>query len=119
LNTLATIADRGAGFKVLDNPAMDTTSAHGRLLVSVLGSIAEFERELIRARCTDGIKNAKIRGVRFGRPNSLTAHQRAEARERRSKGESLMSIAASYNVSHSTISRLQSMPSRPYMVAAE
>jgi DNA invertase Pin-like site-specific DNA recombinase len=119
LNTLATIADRGAGFKVLDNPAMDTTSAHGRLLVSVLGSIAQFELELIRARCTDGIKNAKLRGVRFGRPAALTQHQQAEARARRSRGESLMSIAASYNVSHSTISRLRFVLSRIHLVAAE
>jgi len=106
LNTLQAIGDEGAGFKVLDNPAMDTTTPHGRLLVSVLGSIAEFERSLIRSRCADGIKNAKARGVRFGRPTALTLHQQAEARARKAAGESLTSIAASYNVSHSTISRL-------------
>ena len=54
LNTIATISDKGAGFRVLDNPAMDTTSAHGRLLLNILGSIAEFERELIKSRTGEG-----------------------------------------------------------------
>jgi len=43
LNTIATVTDKGAGFKVLDNPSLDTTCAHGRLLLNILGSIAEFE----------------------------------------------------------------------------
>jgi DNA invertase Pin-like site-specific DNA recombinase len=113
LNTLQTISDRGAGFKVLDNPTMDTTSAHGRLLVSVLGAIAEFELALRRSRCDEGIKRAKANGVRFGRKPKLTAHQMAEAVRRRDAGEALTEIARSYNVSHSTISRL------PYAEAAE
>jgi len=105
LVTLSAVTERGAGFKVLDNPALDTTSPYGKLLLNVVGAIAEFERELIRARCADGIKAAKVRGVAFGRPKALTAHQASEARKRKAAGESLMSIAASYNVSHSTISR--------------
>jgi DNA invertase Pin-like site-specific DNA recombinase len=113
LNTLQAISDRGAGFKVLDNPTMDTTSAHGRLLVSVLGAIAEFELALRRSRCDEGIKRAKANGVRFGRKPKLTAHQMAEAVRRRDAGEALTEIARSYNVSHSTISRL------PYAEAAE
>jgi DNA invertase Pin-like site-specific DNA recombinase len=59
LNTLQAITERGAGFRVLDNPAMDTTTAHGRLLVSVLGSIAEFEREMILARTGEGRARAQ------------------------------------------------------------
>jgi len=106
LNTLATVTDRGAGFKVLDNPAMDTTSAHGRLLLNILGSIAEFERELIRSRTSEGRQRAKARGVRFGRKPTLTQFQREEALARRANGETLMDIARSMNVSHSTISRL-------------
>jgi DNA invertase Pin-like site-specific DNA recombinase len=110
LNTLQTISDRGAGFKVLDNPTMDTTSAHGRLLVSVLGAIAEFELALRRSRCDEGIKRAKANGVRFGRKLKLTPHQMAEAIRRRDAGEVLAAIARSYNVSHSTISRLPQPP---------
>src|SRR5215467_3991989 len=66
LNTLATVTDKGAGFKVLDNAALDTTSPHGRLLLNILGSIAEFERELIKSRTSEGRARAKLRGVRFG-----------------------------------------------------
>ena len=106
LNTLAAVADKQAGFKVLDNPAMDTTSAHGRLLLNILGSIAEFEREPIKSRTGEGRQRAKLRGVKFGRKPSLTEFQRQEAIARREAGETLMDIARSMNVSHSTISRL-------------
>jgi DNA invertase Pin-like site-specific DNA recombinase len=90
----------------LDNPAMDITSAHGRLLLNILGSIAEFERELIKSRTGEGRARAKARGVRFGRKPALTEFQRQEAMARREAGETLMDIARSMNVSHSTISRL-------------
>jgi DNA invertase Pin-like site-specific DNA recombinase len=100
LNTLAAVADKGAGFRLLDNPAMDTTSAHGRLLLNILGSIAEFERELIKSRTGEGRARAKLRGVRFGRKPKLTAHQVQEALARRQAGEALAEIGRSYNVSH-------------------
>ena len=83
LNTLATISDRGAGFRVLDNPALDTTSAHGKLLLNILGRIAESERELIKSRKSEGRERAKLRGVRFGRKPKLTLHQVKEALARR------------------------------------
>ena len=67
---------------------------------------AEFEHDLIQARTTEGRERAKARGVKLGRPFKLTSHQHKEARGRRGKGEMLMDIARSYNVSHSTISRL-------------
>ena len=67
LNVLATIADKGAGFKSLADAWADTTTAHGRLMLTVLGGLAEFERELIRARTDEGRKRAQARGVRFGR----------------------------------------------------
>src|SRR5258708_9620384 len=119
LNTLKAISDRGAGFKLLDNPTMDTTSPHGRLLVSVLGSIAEFERELILARTGEGRARARARGDRFGRKPKLSPFQIAEALRRRHAGESLTDIARTYGVNHSTISRLRPRPPMPYLVAAE
>jgi DNA invertase Pin-like site-specific DNA recombinase len=106
LNILDDIAKRGAGFKSLHDAWADTTSAHGRLMVTILAGLAEFERELIRARTGEGRKRAKERGVRFGRPPVLTPHQRQEALARREAGETLMDIARSYGVSHPTISRL-------------
>ena len=106
LNLLGTIAEKGAGFKSLRDTWADTTTAHGRLMLTVLGGLAEFERELIRARTAEGRERAKARGVILGRKPKLTAHQRREAIARREAGEVLTDIARSYNVSHSTISRL-------------
>jgi DNA invertase Pin-like site-specific DNA recombinase len=106
LNTLAAIGDAGAAFKSVGDPWCDTTSAHGKLMVTVLGGLAEFERHLILARTDEGRKRAQARGVRFGRKQKLTVHQRQEALARRTAGEALVDIARSYAVSHSTISRL-------------
>jgi DNA invertase Pin-like site-specific DNA recombinase len=75
-------------------------------MLTVLGGLAEFERSLILARTAEGRTRAKARGVKFGRKNALTTHQRAEALPRRAAGEALTEIARTYNVSHSTISRL-------------
>jgi hypothetical protein len=96
----------GAGFRSLADAWADTTTPHGRLMLTVLGGLAEFERELIRSRTDEGRKRAQARGIRFGRKPALTPHQRREALARREAGEALVEIGRSYNVSHSTISRL-------------
>jgi DNA invertase Pin-like site-specific DNA recombinase len=76
-------------------------------MLTVLGGLAEFERDLIRARTGEGRERAKARGVKMGRPPKLTAHQQKEAIKRRDRGEeSLAEIGRSYNVSAATISRL-------------
>jgi DNA invertase Pin-like site-specific DNA recombinase len=75
-------------------------------MLTVLGGLAEFERELIRSRTGEGRERAKARGVVMGRKPKLTHHQRQEAIGRREAGESLVDIGRSFNVSHSTISRL-------------
>jgi DNA invertase Pin-like site-specific DNA recombinase len=106
LNTLAAISDRSAAFRSLADAWADTTTPHGRLMVTVLAGLAEFERSLILARTGDGRARAQARGVRFGRKPKLTAHQIAEAMARRANGEALADIGRSFNVSHSTISRL-------------
>src|SRR5262249_38867449 len=72
LHIIAAIGKAGAGFRSLHDLWADTTTPHGKLMVTVLGGLAEFERELIRARTDDGRKPAKARGVRFGRPQALT-----------------------------------------------
>jgi DNA invertase Pin-like site-specific DNA recombinase len=110
LNVLDEVAKAGAGFKSLADAWADTTTPHGKLMLTVLGGLAEFERSLILARTSDGRTRAKARGVRFGRPPSLTAHQRAEALQRLAAGETQTDIARSYNVSHVTIGRLQPRP---------
>src|SRR5712692_4070169 len=106
LNTLAAITGKRAGFQSLGDAWADTTTPHGRLMLTVLGGLAEFERELIRARTSEGRARAKARGVRLGRRPKLTPHQKREALSRRANGEPLTEIARSYNVSHTTISRL-------------
>jgi DNA invertase Pin-like site-specific DNA recombinase len=112
LNVIAAIADRGAGFKSLKDAWADTTSAHGRLMLTVLGGLAEFERELIRARTGEGRKRAKERGVRFGRPRKMTPHQRQEALQRLAGGETQADVARTYNVDATTIGRL--LGDRPF-----
>src|SRR5215469_5786489 len=104
LNILDVVGKAGAGFKSLGDAWADTTTPHGRLMLTVLGGLAEFERELILARTSDGRARAKAKGVKFGRPPSLTAHQRHEAIERLARGEAQADIARSYAVSQSTIS---------------
>jgi DNA invertase Pin-like site-specific DNA recombinase len=107
LNTLAAIADRKAGFRSLTDTWADTTTSHGRLMLTVLGGLAEFERDLIRARTGEGRARAVARGVKMGRPPKLTQHQQKEAVKRRDQGEeTLADIGRSYNVSPATISRL-------------
>ena len=107
LNTLATITAKGAGFRSLGDAWADSTTSHGRLMLTVLGGLAEFERDLIKTRTGEGRTRAIAKGVKMGRKPKLTAHQIAEAIKRRDSGkETLAEIARSYNVSHSTISRL-------------
>jgi DNA invertase Pin-like site-specific DNA recombinase len=79
LNTLAAITDRKAGFRSLGDTWADTTTAHGRLMLTVLGGLAEFERDLIRSRTGEGRARAKARGVKLGRKPKLTEHQKREA----------------------------------------
>ena len=77
-----------------------------RLMLTVLGGLAEFERSLIIARTSDGRKRAMERGVRFGRPAKMTLHQRKEAIARIQAGESQADVARSYAVDPATICRL-------------
>ena len=107
LNTLAAIAAKGATFRSLGDAWADTTTAHGRLILTVLGGLAEFERELIRTRTGEGRARAVANGVKLGRKPTLTPHQRQEAKRRvKARKESVGEIARSYNVSRWTISRL-------------
>ena len=94
LNILHAISERGAYFRSLADAWADTTTPHGRLMLTVLGGLAEFERELIRARTGEGRKRAMARGVKFGRPPKLSPHQRREAIERLRNGETQADLHA-------------------------
>jgi DNA invertase Pin-like site-specific DNA recombinase len=106
LELIERISKAGAAFRSLGDPLWDTSSSQGRLLSTLLAAIAEFERDLIRERTGDGRKRALANGVKFGRKRKLSDYQRAEAVKRRDAGETLASIAKSYGVAISMISRL-------------
>jgi len=100
LNTLDTIAKAGAGFRSIADAWADTTTPHGRLMLTVLGGLAEFERELIRAR-------TKARGVKMGPKFKLTPEQRRHVAQERAKGESVRHLARVLGVSKATIARIE------------
>src|SRR5262249_25261124 len=89
LNTLDAVGKASATFKSLSDSWANTDTAHGRLMLTVLGGLAEFERHLILTRSAEGRTRAQANGVRFGRKPSLSAFQRAEALRRRAAGETL------------------------------
>ena len=107
LNTLASVTEKKRGFRSPGDAWADGTTAHGSLMLTVLGGLAEFERDLIRTRTGEGRIGAIARGQKMGPPPTLTAHQKREAVRRREQGkESLADIGRSFNVSGATISRL-------------
>ena len=100
------ITDAGAQFRSLAEPMADSNTDTGKLMVLLLGWLADVERGLIRTRTAEGRTRAKARGKPMGRPPALTPQQQDEARKRRADGATLQELASSYNVGRSTISRL-------------
>jgi DNA invertase Pin-like site-specific DNA recombinase len=101
------IVDAKAQFRSLAEPWADSTSSTGRLMLALLGGLADVERDLIRTRTAEGRSRAKAQGKHMGRPPSLTPAQQKEAVRRRAQGATLDELACSYNVSRATISRLR------------
>jgi DNA invertase Pin-like site-specific DNA recombinase len=99
------IVDADAQFRSLAEPWADTATSTGRLMLAVLGGLADVERDLIRTRTAEGRSRAKAQGTHVGRPPKLTPAQQAEARQRRAEGATLEELAASYNVGEATIRR--------------
>src|SRR5499427_1180618 len=104
------IVDAKAQFRSLAEPWADTGTSTGRLMLAVLGGLADVERDLIRTRTAEGRSRAKAQGKHMGRPPALTPAQQKEAARRRAQGATLQELAKSYNVSRATISRLASAP---------
>ncbi|MBV9252244.1 MAG: recombinase family protein [Acetobacteraceae bacterium] len=102
------IVDAGGQFRSLAEPWADTATSTGRLMIAVLGGLADVERDLIKTRTAEGRNRAKARGQHMGRPPKLTPQQQAEARHRRAEGATLAELAKSYAVGVATISRLRS-----------
>jgi DNA invertase Pin-like site-specific DNA recombinase len=99
------IVDAGGQFRSLAEPWADTATSTGRLMIAVLGGLADVERDLIRTRTAEGRSRAKARGQHMGRPPKLTPQQKEEARSR-AEGATLKELAKRYNAGAATISRL-------------
>lgn len=107
LNVIAAISEKGAAFRSLADHWADTATPHGRLMLTVLGGLAEFERSLISSRTSEGRTRAKARGVKLGRKPKMTPHQQREALESLARGDATQAdLARRYGVSKTAISRL-------------
>ena len=112
MNDLSKIADRlnkqGVHLRILDQ-SIDTSTSEGRLMFNLLGSFAEFERDIRAERQADGIAKAKENGVKFGRSAKLTERQKSEIRERAVDSElSKSALAAEYGIGRATLYRVLS-----------
>lgn len=98
---------KGVAFKVLDQAGMDTSNATGKLLFNILGSIAEFERDLINARTAEGREAAMAKGIKFGRKEKLTTEQIDALKADFVAGElSKEAIAHKYGIARNSVYRL-------------
>lgn len=102
LKRLEELDRRGVRFKTLTQP-IDTGSAIGRLLLHVLGAVAEFERALIAERTKRGMQHRKAQGAKFGRDFVLTPQQVKEMRALRKQGVRPSDLAKQFGVSRGTV----------------
>ena len=106
--TVRKLEEKGVAFKVLDQEGIDTTTSHGKLMLNILGSIAEFERDLINARTSEGRANAKAKGVRFGRPVKITDETKRAVLNDIAAGElSMQAIADKHSIGRKTVYRVK------------
>jgi DNA invertase Pin-like site-specific DNA recombinase len=102
---ISELAEKGAAFKVVDDPMIDTTSRTGKLIMGILALIAEFENDIRRERQMDGIAKAKERGTRFGRKPELTPGRIAKIKALRADGTTVPEIIRRVGLSKATVYR--------------
>jgi DNA invertase Pin-like site-specific DNA recombinase len=100
------LADKGVGFKVLDDQAVDTTTRTGKLVMGILALIAEFETEIRKERQMEGIARAKAEGRMGGRPKLLNDEIEGRIRELREAGTSIRKIATEVGFSKATVQKV-------------
>jgi DNA invertase Pin-like site-specific DNA recombinase len=105
LNILHELEEGDCGFVSLGETWCDTTSDVGKLVLTIMSGIAEFERKLIMGRCEEGIAKARANGKKFGRPSALDAGQKRKIAERYANGETMAALAIEYDVGEATIFR--------------
>src|SRR6185295_15987877 len=104
-NILHELDGLSVGFQSLGEAWCDTTTDVGRLMLTIMGGIAEFERSLIRSRTDPGIDRAKRQGKKFGRPDALDASQKRTIADRYGRGETMADLAREYECGTATIWR--------------
>jgi DNA invertase Pin-like site-specific DNA recombinase len=112
------LRDQGAGLQSLDEPWADTISPSGRMVLTVFAGIAEFERALIRQRTEDGLRDARKRGVLFGRPKKMRPDQQQLAQELLKQGRSISEVARTFNVHPATIYRIREHQAADFKLAS-
>lgn len=100
------LADKGVGFKVLDDAAVDTTSRTGKLVMGILALIAEFETEIRKERQMEGIARARAEGRMGGRPKLVTDAIEARIKALRDEGVSIRKIATEVGFSKATVQKI-------------
>ena len=104
LEVVDTLTSAGVGLKSL-HESIDTTTPSGRMVLSVFGALAEFERELIRERTAAGLAAARAQGRVGGRPRTLTAEHDEQIRALHAQGNTPTQIARIMRVSRATVYR--------------
>jgi len=98
------LKEQGAGFHSLTD-GIDTTTTGGKLVFHIMGSLAEFERDLIKERTKAGMKAAQKRGKHVGRPKSLSSGQVQHMKEMLDAGKTQAEVAELLGVSANTVGR--------------
>jgi DNA invertase Pin-like site-specific DNA recombinase len=104
IETVAELENRGVAFRSLTE-SIDTSTSGGKLIFHIFGALAEFERNLIRERTVAGLAAARDRGRVGGRPSSLTAAKKRQAKKMRAEGTPMSEIAEVIGVARSTLYR--------------
>jgi putative DNA-invertase from lambdoid prophage Rac len=106
-STVESLAENGIRVHCLALGGVDLTSAGGKITMTVIAAVAEFERDLLIERTQAGIDRARAEGKTFGRPSALTAKQQEEAARMLAKGLPVAQIARDFDTSRQTIMRLR------------
>jgi DNA invertase Pin-like site-specific DNA recombinase len=109
LNIVKATTAKEASFLSMAEPWANTSTAIGKLMLTVLSGVAEFELNLIALRTNEGRERARKSGVKFGPKFKLSSHQIQEIKKRKEAGESCRFLARSYGVSPNTISRIKAL----------
>ncbi|MDR6434647.1 recombinase family protein [Brucella pseudogrignonensis] len=105
LRIMKDLDERGVSLKSLADSWLDTTTAAGKLIITIFAGLAEFERALIKERTAEGLARAKERGVVLGRKRKMSSIQIRESVAMRSAGRSFEEIAEIFGISRQTVAR--------------